>query len=121
MEREELEAVLDAVVMSHTDGVIMGNNTLSRNGLPSHYSNEIGGLSGEPLRKLSQNKLIETVRFLNGRLPVVASGGISKITDVQACQDAGACLVQIYTGLIYQGPGLVKQLLNGMDKSNRYQ
>ena len=114
LEREELEAALDAVVTSHMDGVIMGNTTLSRNGLHSTHGSETGGLSGEPLRVTSLNKLKETVRFLNGRLPVVASGGISNTVDVQACRDAGACLFQIYTGLIYQGPGLVKQLLNGM-------
>jgi len=93
------------------DGVIATNTTLGRAGLRSNQREETGGLSGEPLRVRSEAVLRTVVKKLDGRLPVVSVGGIMKPEDAKARLDAGAALVQVYTGLVYAGPGLVKQII----------
>jgi len=103
-----LQAALDACM----DGVIIGNTTLGRDGLRSPLAAENGGLSGAPLTARNTALVRETVRRLAGRLPVIASGGVLTPADAQAKLDAGAVLVQVYTGLIYHGPGLVRDILN---------
>lgn len=109
---EELNGALEAILEHSMDGVIISNTTLSRPPLRSRYAGESGGLSGAPLAPLSLEITRRTVRLLDGRLPVVASGGIMSAADARARLDAGAALVQLYTGIIYEGPGLVKQILD---------
>jgi dihydroorotate dehydrogenase len=109
---EELDGALEAITGCGMDGVIINNTTLARPQLQSPLAAETGGLSGAPLSTLSQQMVQKVVRRLDGRLPVIASGGIMNATDAQARLDAGAVLVQLYTGLIYEGPGLVQQILN---------
>ncbi len=109
---EELDDALTVVQDTHMDGVIINNTTISRPPLQSGYAQETGGLSGAPLCTLSQQMVEKVVRRTNGRLPIIASGGIMCAADAQARLDAGACLVQLYTGLIYEGPGLVRDILN---------
>lgn len=101
-----LDDALEAIVHSGLDGVILNNTTLARSGLRSSRAAEQGGLSGLPLRARSQELTQRAVQWLAGRLPVVASGGMMTPADAQARLDAGAVLVQLYTGLIYAGPGL---------------
>ena len=72
---------------------------------------ETGGLSGEPLRLRSEAVLRSVVKKLDGRLPVVSVGGIMRPEHARARLDAGAALVQVYTGLVYAGPGLVRQIV----------
>ncbi|HEX7621775.1 MAG TPA: quinone-dependent dihydroorotate dehydrogenase [Anaerolineales bacterium] len=108
---EELDDALEVIVHTGMDGVIATNTTLGRNGLQSKQREEAGGLSGEPLRVRSEAVLRSVVKKLDGRLPVVSVGGIMKPADAQARLDAGAVLVQVYTGLVYAGPGLVKQIV----------
>jgi len=69
-------------------------------------------LSGAPLRPITNAILAQTVARLAGRLPVIASGGVLSTADAREKLDLGACLVQLYTGLIYEGPGLVSRILN---------
>lgn len=108
----ELEHSLDAVVNTGMDGLIISNTTISRpDTLKSKLAGETGGLSGLPLRDLNTIMVKKTVRMLNGRLPVVASGGVMTPQDAQEKLDAGAVLVQLYTGMIYRGPAFVKQIL----------
>ncbi len=109
---EELDGALEAVLGSGMDGVIITNTTISRPPLISPLANETGGLSGAPLTALSLAMTRKVVRRLNGQLPVIASGGIMCAADAQARLDGGAALVQVYTGLIYSGPGLIKQMLD---------
>ncbi len=109
---EELDDALDVILGSGMDGVIVTNTTLSREGLHSIYRAEAGGLSGKPLRKRSMDILRFVVRRLNGRLPVISVGGIMDPNDARERLDAGASLVQIYTGLVYAGPSLIKQLIS---------
>ncbi len=107
----ELEDSLQAVMETGMDGVIAGNTTLSREGLTSPLASETGGMSGAPLRARSTAMVQQVVRLTNGRLPVVASGGVMTPGDAREKLDAGAVLVQLYTGLVYAGPALVKQIL----------
>jgi dihydroorotate dehydrogenase len=109
---DELDGALEAIFDSSMDGVIITNTTISRPPLHSHLAEETGGLSGAPLTALSTQMTVKVVQRLQGRLPVVASGGIMSAEDAQCRLDAGASLVQIYTGLIYEGPGLVKNILD---------
>ena len=108
---EELDDALEVIVRTGMDGVIATNTTLRRAGLRSDRREETGGLSGEPLRVRSEAVLRSVVKKLSGRLPVVSVGGIMSPEDARARLDAGAALVQVYTGLVYAGPGLVKQIL----------
>jgi dihydroorotate dehydrogenase len=112
----ELDGALEAILASRMDGVIINNTTLARPPLRSLHATEQGGLSGAPMTDLSLTMTRLVVHKLAGRLPIVASGGVMCAADVQARLDAGATLVQLYTGLIYEGPGLVKQILDGMDR-----
>lgn len=108
---EELDDALEAVLATGMDGIIASNTTVSREGLTSPKAVEMGGMSGTPLRAMNTAFVRAVSQRTNGRLPIVASGGIMRPEDVQEKLDAGACLVQLYTGLIYEGPGLVKRVL----------
>jgi dihydroorotate dehydrogenase len=112
---DELDGALEAILNTAMDGLIASNTTLSRDGLTSAMASETGGMSGAPLKTKNTLFIREVVRRLGesarGRLPVVASGGVMTCADVQEKLDAGAVLVQLYTGLIYAGPGLVKKML----------
>jgi len=108
---EELDDALEVILCTGMDGVIATNTTLGRTGLRSNRRDETGGLSGEPLRVRSETVLRAVVKKLDGRLPVISVGGIMRPEDARARLDAGAALVQVYTGLVYAGPGLVKQII----------
>lgn len=112
LSEEELDGSLEAVLNCQMDGVIINNTTISRPPLQSRHAAEQGGLSGAPMTALSLEMTRKVAKKLNGKLPIVASGGVMSAADTQARLDAGACLVQLYTGLIYEGPELVKQILD---------
>lgn len=107
---EQLLDIIDIVKISQTAGVIATNTTLSREGLESEYKNEMGGLSGEPLKERST----EVIRFLaeksDNAFPIIGVGGIHKPEDALEKLAAGASLVQLYTGFVYEGPGVVKRM-----------
>ena len=107
---DELEDALVAIVNTGVDGVIATNTTLSRQDVHSRLAGESGGLSGAPLTTRSRNMVAQIVQRTAGRLPVIGVGGIMDPADAQAMLDAGACLVQVYTGLVYAGPGLVHRI-----------
>ena len=92
------------------DGVIATNTTISREGLQSESKTETGGLSGKPLT----NRSTEVIRFLaqksNKAFPVIGVGGIHSPKDALEKLEAGADLIQIYTGFIYEGPSLIKKI-----------
>jgi len=94
------------------DGVIVSNTTLSHASLTSSKAGESGGLSGIPLFARSTALVERAVRVTQGRLPVVASGGVFTAAQAQAKLDAGAVLVQVYSGMIYEGPGLARDILS---------
>ena len=111
---QELDDALAAVVAMGMDGVIVVNTTLSRPGLRSPRASEQGGLSGRPLASQSESVLRQALRTLDGRLPVISVGGILSAEDAKRRLDMGAALIQLYTGLVYRGPGLVKEILRGL-------
>lgn len=107
---EQLLDIIEIVQETQIAGVIATNTTLSREGLSSPHQNETGGLSGKPLTKRST----EVIRFLSeksGRaFPIIGVGGIFSAEDALEKIEAGATLVQLYTGFIYEGAGLVKSI-----------
>jgi len=107
----ELDDAIDVILSTHMDGIIATNTTLAREGLISKHREESGGLSGSPLRLGSEAVLRQIVARVDGKIPIVSVGGIMNPDDAKRRLDLGATLIQIYTGLIYQGPGLVKKIL----------
>ncbi|MEX2160875.1 MAG: quinone-dependent dihydroorotate dehydrogenase [Anaerolineales bacterium] len=107
----QLDEALDVLVSNKVDGVIATNTTVSRPVLHSSHASESGGLSGAPLTALSRKVVGHIYTRTSGRLPIVAAGGIMSRQDAQAALNAGASLVQVYTGLVYHGPGLVREIL----------
>lgn len=106
----ELDDALEALINAQMDGVIVTNTTLSREGLRSNHREESGGLSGNPLREKSEAILRRTLKRADGKIPIVSVGGIMTPDDAQRRLDWGAALIQIYTGLIYRGPRLAKDI-----------
>ena len=98
---------MDALCAAGMDGVILSNTTLGRERIRSPHGRETGGLSGRPLGARNTALVRRAAQMLQGRLPIVASGGIMSPADALEKLDAGATLVQLYTGMIYAGPGLV--------------
>jgi len=107
---EQLIDIIEIVNETKIAGVIATNTTLSREGLQSDNKSEMGGLSGKPLT----NRSTEVIRFLseksNKSFPIIGVGGIHSAQDAIEKLDAGASLVQLYTGFIYEGPALVKAI-----------
>lgn len=113
LEDDELDDALEVLISHRVDGVVATNTTTRRDSLRSASAREPGGLSGAPLRARSTQAVRRLVERSQGKLPVVAVGGVMSCDDLKEKLDAGAALVQVYTGLVYRGPGLVKELLKG--------
>jgi dihydroorotate dehydrogenase len=107
---EQLLDIIEIVASTGIAGVIATNTTISREGLQSENRTEMGGLSGRPLAKRST----EVIRFLaqnsNNSFPIIGVGGIHSAEDALEKLEAGASLIQLYTGFIYEGPALVKAI-----------
>ena len=110
----ELDDAIDAILRTKMDGIIVTNTTLARDGLRSELRGESGGLSGSPLKGRSEAVLRQTVKHVNGAVPIVSVGGIMSPDDAKKRLEMGAALVQVYTGMIYRGPGLVKEIVNSL-------
>jgi dihydroorotate dehydrogenase len=108
---DELGDAVAAILDQNMDGIVVTNTTLARDGLRSRYREEAGGLSGSPLRVQSEAMLEKTLRLVDGRVPIVSVGGIMSPEDAKRRLDIGATLIQVYTGLIYRGPGLVREIV----------
>ncbi|AFU69787.1 dihydroorotate dehydrogenase PyrD [Psychroflexus torquis ATCC 700755] len=110
LSEEQLMDIIDIVISSKIAGVIATNTTISREGLSSIHKDEAGGLSGKPLTKSST----EVIRFLSTKsskaFPIIGVGGIMTPQDALEKLDAGASLVQLYTGFVYEGPSLIKAI-----------
>lgn len=110
----QLDEAVEAVLNANMNGIIVTNTTLSRDGLRSSFSGESGGLSGSPLAARSEAVLGQTLRFVNGKIPVVSAGGIMNPSDAKRRLEMGAALVQVYTGLVYHGPALAREILKAL-------
>lgn len=110
LDQEQISTIADALRRHRIDGVIATNTTITRDavqGLP--HAEEAGGLSGAPVLALS-NKVIRSLHHaLGNEIPIIGAGGILSANDAKSKMDAGACLVQLYTGLIYRGPTLISE------------
>ena len=114
----EVAALANTVLKYAIDGIIATNTTLSRAGVENlEHANEQGGLSGAPLSKRATEIVSQLSDRLQGKIPIIAAGGIMSAADAQDKIKAGASLVQIYTGLIYQGPHLVKKISRVLHQS----
>ena len=111
---EELEDAVGAIQSAGMDGVIATNTTLARPTLGSPLRDEQGGLSGAPPRARSTEVIRRIHSLTRGGLPIVAAGGVFEAKDAHEKLDAGACLVQVYTGLVYRGPRLARMILEGL-------
>lgn len=107
---DQLMDIIDIIEQTKIDGVIATNTTISREGLKSRNKTEAGGLSGMPVKERST----EIIRFLAGKsnksFPIIGVGGIHSAKDALEKLEAGADLVQLYTGFIYEGPQLIKDI-----------
>ena len=114
--KEQIDDVIDLALEIKLDGLVATNTTISRDGLqtPKGKVDEIGmgGLSGLPLKELSTEIIAYINKRTNGQVPIIGSGGIFSQKDAQEKINAGASLVQVWTGFIYEGPAIVKNLLN---------
>jgi dihydroorotate dehydrogenase len=108
---DEMPDVVAACLGHGIDALIVGNTTLSRPAsLRSPHSAEAGGLSGRPLMALSTRVLADFARLAAGRLPLFGCGGVSSGADAYAKIRAGATAVQLYSAMVFQGPGLVGRI-----------
>ena len=113
---DQLLDIIDIVATTQIDGVIATNTTISREGLQSENKKEMGGMSGKPLAQRST----EVIKFLsdksNNAFPIIGVGGIHSTKDALDKIEAGASLVQLYTGFIYEGPSLIKSINKALIK-----
>ena len=113
LSKEQLDDVIDLVMEIKLDGLVATNTTIDREGLDHDFkigTREAGGLSGKPLQKRSTEIVKYIFEKTKGEMPIIASGGIFTGPDAKEKIDAGAPLVQVWTGFIYEGPGIVKNI-----------
>lgn len=112
---DEVLSIAQCLLENEIDGVIATNTTLSREGVEQlEHGNEQGGLSGAPVKEKSTTVIRILAKALDNKLPIIGVGGIASSDDANEKLAAGASLVQVYTGFIYQGPPLIKSIVNGL-------
>ena len=114
LEPADIDDIVEVSLKHKIAGLMVSNTTISRPPLKSRYAGEGGGLSGVPLRDLSQQRIRDFRKSSGGVIPLIGVGGISTAEDAYARIRAGASLVQIYSALVYQGPGLAKAINRGL-------
>jgi dihydroorotate dehydrogenase len=113
LEPAQVISIADALRRHRIDGVIATNTTISRDKIQGvRYADQQGGLSGAPVFAASTAVVAQLAQALGGELPIIAAGGVLDGRSAQAKLDAGASLVQLYSGLIYRGPGLVAECVH---------
>jgi dihydroorotate dehydrogenase len=120
LERRDLEMIVDVIERLQIDGIIATNTTVSRDNLRASAQRVAacgeGGLSGKPLRNRSTQMIAQLYELTRGRIPLIGVGGIFNADDAWEKISAGASLVQLYTGFIYQGPNIAQQINEGLAK-----
>ncbi|MFQ3210427.1 MAG: dihydroorotate dehydrogenase [Colwellia sp.] len=115
LNEDEVKSIAKSLIDNGIDGVIATNTTLSREGVEGlEFCEEQGGLSGQPVKEKSTLVIKLLSEALDNKLPIIGVGGIASSNDANEKLQAGASLVQVYTGFIYQGPPLVKDIVNGL-------
>jgi dihydroorotate dehydrogenase len=110
LEPEDIEGIAQVSVRHGVDALIVSNTTITRPRLRSRFAGEAGGLSGRPLKALALERLRDFRRATGGALPLIATGGIESGADAYERIRAGASLVQLYSALVYEGPGLPRRI-----------
>ena len=110
LEAADFDTIARIAIDGGVDGLIVSNTTIGRPALASRHGRETGGLSGAPLRPLALSALQNFTAAIGGRLPLIAAGGIASGADAHARLRAGASAVQLYSALVYEGPGLVARI-----------
>lgn len=114
LEPADIDDIVEVSVARGIAALIVSNTTITRPPLKSRYAGEAGGLSGAPLRDLAQQRLLDFRKASGGKIPLIGVGGISSAEDAYARIRAGASLVQVYSALVYEGPGLARNINKGL-------
>jgi dihydroorotate dehydrogenase len=114
LEPQDIDDIADVAIKNRIGALIVSNTTISRPALQSRHASETGGLSGEPLRDLAQLRLRDFRKATGGAVPLIGVGGIATAEDAYARIRAGASLIQIYSALVYEGPGLARRINAGL-------
>lgn len=116
LEPADIDAIARIAIDRKLGALIVSNTTVSRPPLVSRHGGEAGGLSGAPLRDLAQQRLRDFRKATGGALPLVGVGGIANAEDAWARIRAGASLVQLYSAMIYEGPGIARAICGGLER-----
>jgi dihydroorotate dehydrogenase len=116
LEPADIDDIAEVAVRRGLDALIVSNTTISRPALQSRHAGEAGGLSGAPLRDLAQQRLRDFRKATGAKLPLIGVGGIATAEDAWARIRAGASLVQLYSAMVYAGPGLARQITRGLER-----
>ncbi len=115
LEPADIDDIARAAIDNRIDALIVNNTTISRPGLRSANAKETGGLSGAPLAPLARQRLSDFRKATGAAIPLISVGGVDSGTEAYARLRAGASLVQLYTALVYEGPGLPARILRELD------
>lgn len=115
LEPADIDAISRIAIDKQLGALIVSNTTISRPALQSRHAEETGGLSGAPLRELAQQRLRDFRKATGGAVPLVGVGGIASAEDAWARIRAGASLVQVYSAMVYHGPGIAKDIVKGLE------
>lgn len=114
LEPADIDDVADVAIKRGLDALIVSNTTISRPSLRSRHAGETGGLSGAPLKGLAQQRIKDFSKASGGKLPLIGAGGIESAEDAYARIRAGASAIQLYSALVYEGPGLAARINAGL-------
>ena len=119
LEPADIDAISRIAIDKRLGALIVSNTTISRPPLASEHAGEAGGLSGAPLRELAQQRLRDFRTATGGTLPLIGVGGIATPEDAWARIRAGASLVQVYSAMVYEGPGIARAMTRGLEELMR--
>ena len=114
LEPADIDDIAKVAIDQKIDALIVSNTTISRPTLASRHARETGGLSGAPLRDLALQRLRDFRKATGASLPLIGAGGIASAEDAYARIRAGANLVQLYSALVYEGPGLARRIADDL-------
>jgi len=114
LSRRDLEELLDVSQSLGIDGIIATNTTIARGSVDNSVANEPGGLSGLPLAKQSDSIIKSISSYTDRQLPIIGAGGVFSASDTVAKLTAGASIVQLYTGIVYEGPGIAGRIIRAL-------
>jgi dihydroorotate dehydrogenase len=115
LEPADIDAIARIAIAKGLGALMVSNTTISRPPLKSAHAGEAGGLSGAPLRELAQQRLRDFRKATGGTVPLVGIGGIASAEDAWARIRAGASLVQLYSAMVYEGPGIARKITRGLE------